>query len=702
MELRYFGVDELALIEGGAHEIRSRQRYRWRNYAEDAFVVPDLDEAGNVLSWHVYSRPRFLELAGRIRRFDVKVTDDHVERILELLSPSALKVEAGAQPEAPAVVLRDDLLIGAWSEPRRSEWSQLSRGGPIVLDNLRELDAERNVSVWIPATVALTVTSEAPAEALKEPEELFHVFDASAEPEEEPAEADKPVVQETLRRTPHVKVEDDPPLEPGAVVRLTVYTDPAAPLPLERSQDVVIVAPKNITTFDLEVVVTPTDHFEVVGEAIKPLRIERAKKRSKDVRFELRVKPEAASIPGKPAVSVLFHNGRRPAGKVRRLLRVAWPVSGDRDGEEGELKDAPRCDDGVLSIQPLAELADLVVLIWTPSGAPPYQCMVLAEGQTWGPEPWELTNAAEFVKQKMKQFEQKGESPQRVADLKGAGEAFFTAAPRVFRDALRSLVKSGKTPASVFVATEEPFMPWELMVPNWATKEPPHTLKPLGVMCAMGRWIHPCLEPSRQGLKLKDAYVLAAESKKKPLEQAPKEAKFVCESLAAINPKEIDPVSFDELKKVLNEHVASLLHFVCHGAGEGFDSKIYLDDDKPLSADRLRGMASRELWIAAEPIVFLNACEVGRAQPGIAGGTGFARTMIELGARGVIAPLWTVKDTLAREVAEEVYTAALADSNRSVAEILQDLRRRTYEEPEAEDTYAAYCWFGDPATGLQI
>lgn len=192
------------------------------------------------------------------------------------------------------------------------------------------------------------------------------------------------------------------------------------------------------------------------------------------------------------------------------------------------------------------------------------------------------------------------------------------------------------------------------------------------------------------------------ESKKKPLEEAPKEAKFVRESLAAINPRQIDPVSFNELKTVLNEHVASLLHFICHGAGNGFDSEIYLDDDEPLSADRLRGMASRELWIAAEPIVFLNACEVGRAEPGLAGGTGFARTMIELGARGVLAPLWTVKDTLAREVAEEVYTATLADADRSIAEILQDLRRRTYERPEAEDTYAAYCWFGDPATGLQI
>ena len=104
---------------------------------------------------------------------------------------------------------------------------------------------------------------------------------------------------------------------------------------------------------------------------------------------------------------------------------------------------------------------------------------------------------------------------------------------------------------------------------------------------------------------------------------------------------------------------------------------------------------------AKAPLVFLNACEVGRTTPSLVGAGGFASEFVTAGARCVIAPLWSVKDSLAHEVAVAFYTAALEQPTRPLADILRDIRARSYEEGGGEDTYAAYCFYGDPLTALE-
>ena len=96
------------------------------------------------------------------------------------------------------------------------------------------------------------------------------------------------------------------------------------------------------------------------------------------------------------------------------------------------------------------------------------------------------------------------------------------------------------------------------------------------------------------------------------------------------------------------------------------------------------------------PFVFLNACEVGRQVPGLAGVGGFAESFIDLGASAVIAPLWSVKDDLAHEIAREFYDRVGADSTQPFAEIMRSIRARAYDPLVGEDTYAAYCFYGDP------
>jgi hypothetical protein len=61
-----------------------------------------------------------------------------------------------------------------------------------------------------------------------------------------------------------------------------------------------------------------------------------------------------------------------------------------------------------------------------------------------------------------------------------------------------------------------------------------------------------------------------------------------------------------------------------------------------------------------------------------------------------VAPLWSVKDTIAHEIAMDFYTRAKDDKSTPFAEILRQQRAKAYDPAIAEDTYAAYCFYGDP------
>jgi CHAT domain-containing protein len=100
----------------------------------------------------------------------------------------------------------------------------------------------------------------------------------------------------------------------------------------------------------------------------------------------------------------------------------------------------------------------------------------------------------------------------------------------------------------------------------------------------------------------------------------------------------------------------------------------------------------------------LNACEVGRPSPELVGVGGFAATFIGLGAGCVVAALWSVKDTVAHELATAFYDHLREYPDTSLAEILRKLRGRSYDEENTapEDTWAAYCFYGDPTAKVVL
>ena len=178
-----------------------------------------------------------------------------------------------------------------------------------------------------------------------------------------------------------------------------------------------------------------------------------------------------------------------------------------------------------------------------------------------------------------------------------------------------------------------------------------------------------------------------------PLVHAADEAKTVSDRVPG---RILKPVLFQEVTKSLFDSQADLVHFVCHGVANSAPGiqALYLED---LRLDSNQMAALPMSANPDKPFVFLNSCEVGRPVPALNGIGGFAREFIERGATGVVAPLWSVKDAVAHDVAVTFYSRLDAVSAVSFAEIIRDIRACAYRgATEGEDSYAAYCFYGDP------
>ena len=131
---------------------------------------------------------------------------------------------------------------------------------------------------------------------------------------------------------------------------------------------------------------------------------------------------------------------------------------------------------------------------------------------------------------------------------------------------------------------------------------------------------------------------------------------------------------------------------------------MHLEGGGRLDTTTLSGLDSvRKALEEQVPLVVINACEVGRPKPSLVGASGFAQTFVELGAAGVVAALWSVRDDLAHEVTMDFYETIRSNPDLPYAEVLQKIRAQAHKKEEgAEDTYAAYCFYGDPlATAAQ-
>jgi CHAT domain-containing protein len=142
---------------------------------------------------------------------------------------------------------------------------------------------------------------------------------------------------------------------------------------------------------------------------------------------------------------------------------------------------------------------------------------------------------------------------------------------------------------------------------------------------------------------------------------------------------------------------ADLVHFAVHGSYDptGIQDGLALIDGSFLEPLHVSGVRMR-----GNPVVFLNACQVGSGSRILGDYAGMAAAFLSAGASAVIAPLWSVKDAIARQIAEDFYERVFAGV--PPADALRAARTTVpMSGSAASATGLAYQFFGHPCLRLR-
>jgi hypothetical protein len=647
-----------------------------------ATVVARVGEAGD--SFLLLTDEDLESLLAGVRR------GEDVRRLLQERD-SALLTERGTPPDEAAVVVEDGAVVGAYVAVRASRGANLTagqgRGGPIA-DRGGSTPVERSSSR---EHVAGEISKGERSHRGRRHGRGSRAPGSGAMPVPEPA------ADPTIRRTPHLDAPRSIPTKPGSTFEIVVRVDDRGFGPDEAGRNVEIKA--DVDWVECGVNLTVTGHFEVEGPPWQPLVIERDVERSAALSFTVRVVED----PPNRVAGVLaeFSYRGRPCGFVGR----SWDWRNDRT-EVGPA-DAKPAAAVSFPVDPHAERPDLSVTITAPvNDGEHYVCKVQTQlipgydppvAQEFGLR----SDAAKMVATLLEAITDADTTPaQRRLALTAVGYEFYDAAPRLFKEVLWKMVDAGRKPNSIYIASVEPTLPWELMIPTRRADGALEELRPLGVEFSVGRWTMEDNVSPVQRLRVRNAFIVAPDYPDHLRLDGGRELKILKERLRG---QRVAPVTLDHLDAYFATHPASILHFVCHGEADlsDYDDMMHLEDGESLRARSLRGLKGFKELCKCGPLVFINACETGRTVPSLGGGGGFPRAFGFIGARAVIAPLWAVADDLADEIAVTVYERALERDAPPLAEILRAVRQTAYERDDS-DTYAAYCFFGDPLTRLEL
>ena len=514
-----------------------------------------------------------------------------------------------------------------------------------------------------------------------------------------------------LRRTPHMDLLPPQPLAASEAFAVAIYADTQPARAGERAREIAIDAPAEIRRCKFEVFLQPSAHFRIEGPLSQTLILERDQPRSETVSFELRVVEDPGRVAGTPEITAYFYCGNLQSGVVSRQIEIAGIASGPS-------ADASRSDTVAHDIRGVP--ADLQVdVLRTPAGegrtfVVRVRTSLLPGWREWQNGIWSLERStSDIVSGYMKEFiSSELSDKERLWQLVGAGKQLFKAAPEIFRQVFWELLDAGAPLESISIVSAEPYIPWELMVPIRWKNGRREERQPLGVEFNISRWSSSDHTAPSPRIPLVDSVVVAPrDSRLKKREQE------VAVVLKRFPGHRVDPAAAEALDDWLSAKETTLLHFICHGKS-GIKETVKIEDGqvhiyvnaesvgeqmltfengKFLNTARLEGMKGLGRALAARrPLVFLNACETGRLVPVLVGPGGFAQTFMELGAAGVVAALWSVRDSIAHEIAVEFYRRVKEEPGVPFAQILRDIRKKAYEPGGGEDTYAAYCFYGDP------
>lgn len=301
----------------------------------------------------------------------------------------------------------------------------------------------------------------------------------------------------------------------------------------------------------------------------------------------------------------------------------------------------------------------------------------------------------EFARQIVQQVNMQEGKKTLKLQMKGIGKRIAQNVPQPVWDAIHAAGRAAGGPPSILILSAEAHIPWELAAvpaPLLVEGAPPF----LGAQANVGRWVlgqgSPQVPPPHDlGIaRMAVVWGVYSSSKWARLKAAEEEAATLREEYGAefVDAK-LDPV----LDCLLGTPPVHALHFAIHGLYNpgGVQDGFVLADDQSISPTQVSGAE-----LPQRPFVFLNACQVGSGQEVLGDYTGMASAFLDAHASAVIAPLWSVKDTIAKDISLTFYREAF--KGEPVATILR--RQRAQYGADDSATYLAYQYFGHP--GLRI
>jgi CHAT domain len=297
----------------------------------------------------------------------------------------------------------------------------------------------------------------------------------------------------------------------------------------------------------------------------------------------------------------------------------------------------------------------------------------------------------EFARKLMKSLGAK-QGPLLEPLIRGKAKRIGEVIPAPVHSAIRATAAAVGGPPTVLLQSADPYIPWELahVEDPWLGSVP----AVLGVQAVVGRWAldtsGPTAEPARQ-VSIRTMNVIRGLYQGvigvNPLKHAEQEALDLEAAYGAV----IVDAKIESLVACLEgEPPAQVLHFAIHGKFDptGVQDGLILEDGS-VEPDVIVGFD-----LTHQPFVFLNACQVGMAGETLGQYGGMAQAFVEAGATAVIAPLWSVKDDVARDISLRFYQAVF--SGMSPAEFLRAERAR----PSESGTNLAYVLYGHPLLEL--
>jgi hypothetical protein len=251
--------------------------------------------------------------------------------------------------------------------------------------------------------------------------------------------------------------------------------------------------------------------------------------------------------------------------------------------------------------------------------------------------------------------------------------------PSIVEVIRRTLARTAPRPPRVLLLTEESSVPWELLAVEPAAADGPPFL---GTCTVVGRWYLAPGSALPPPVTVEDGArdVVATAD----LPAAGSEARRLqAEFHFTVTPPTV--------ASVLNALEASgFAHLACHGSWRIADGRCFLQ----LADGRLLPRHIAGLRLSHHPFVFLNACQVAAGGEALSTPTGFPAELVLAGASGCIAPLWSVRDDEAYQIAVAFYRDLFA--GRPPAELIRELRNRAVAADPPRATPFAYQYCGHP------